>query len=286
MKATVVPINAIIFCIFIAFFISDVWSNMVPLKVVNELPSNGYNGNMNGLDSKPEAVLQQRMKSGNFSGPQHFQSLQGRCFKHRDLKYEYILCPFQNITQEDIQAYYEPYKGVLGVWLDWIIEDNQFVAWNMVEGSSCGTDRFRSTKVVLHCGASPELKSVIEPEKCRYLAEFETPEVCGENAMVVYPRLPLDLQEQWNEALTDKHNGDLTETGYHKEMERIFIAAGYRLPSSVRTSLVAKAKLSAESSKTCKAKLDEANIRIIELEEDLRMKEELIMELQEGKGDL
>ncbi|XP_064102654.1 N-acetylglucosamine-1-phosphotransferase subunit gamma-like [Macrobrachium nipponense] len=142
-------------------------SNMVPLKVVNELPSNGYSSNLNGLDPKPESSLQLRMKPGNFSGPDHLKSLLGRCFKHRDPKYEYILCPYQNITQEDIQAYYEPYRGVLGVWLDWIIEDNKFVAWNMIEGSPCGTNRHRSTKVVLHCGASSELKSVTEPEKCR-----------------------------------------------------------------------------------------------------------------------
>lgn len=260
-------------------------SNMVPLKVVNELPSNGYS-NLNGLDPKPESSLQLRMKPGNFSGPDHLKSLFGRCFKHRDPKYEYILCPYQNITQEDIQAYYEPYRGVLGVWLDWIIEDNKFVAWNMVEGSPCGTNRHRSTKVVLHCGASSELKSVTEPQKCRYLAEFETPEVCGENAMVVYPRLDPALQKQWDGALTDKRSGDLTEKGYYKEVERIFTSAGLLLPSSIKTSLMEKAKEESGSSQNCNIKLEEANMRIIELEEELRMKEEVIMELQEGRREL
>ncbi|KAK7071622.1 hypothetical protein SK128_025455 [Halocaridina rubra] len=271
--------------IFNFIMIITVNCNMVPLKVVNELPSNGYN-NLNGLEPNSESKLLPRMRPANFSGPDHLRGLLGRCFKHRDTKYEYILCPFQNITQEDIQAYYDPYKGVLGVWLDWVIEDNQFVAWNMIEGSSCGPDRYRSTKVTLQCGKTSELKSMTEPERCSYVAIFETPEICGENAMVVYPRLPQYLQDQWNEALTDKLSGDLTEKGYYLELERVFIASGFKLSSGSRESLMDKAKASSDSSKSCQSRLEVANGRIIELEEELRMKEEIIMELQEGKVDL
>ena len=35
--------------------------------------------------------------------------------------------------------------------------------------------------------------------------------MCGENALVVYPRLDSTLQQLWNEAVTDKRSGDLTE---------------------------------------------------------------------------
>lgn len=45
----------------------------------------------------------------------------------------------------------------------------------------------------------------------RYLAKFETPDVCGENAVVVYPRLPLDLQKRWDDAMQDHHDGLLTD---------------------------------------------------------------------------
>ncbi|XP_069174115.1 N-acetylglucosamine-1-phosphotransferase subunit gamma-like [Procambarus clarkii] len=258
-------------------------AEMAPLKVINELPSSGYS-NLQKLEPKQEEKLQLRMKPANFTGPHHLRDLVGRCFKYLDSKYEYVFCPFQNITQEDIQAYYEPYKGVLGVWADWYIEDNQFKVMNMIEGSPCGNGRHRSTKVTLLCGETLELVSVSEPDKCRYLAKFETPDVCGVNAMVVYPRLPVDLQARWDEAEQDLHNGVLTNKGYHKELERIFLAAGYYLSPHDRSSLLHKA--STESSRNCKAELKKAKSRITELEEELKMKEEIILELGAGKMNL
>ncbi|XP_064102716.1 uncharacterized protein LOC135212894 [Macrobrachium nipponense] len=104
--------------------------------------------------------------------------------------------------------------------------------------------------------------------------------------MVVYPRLDPALQKQWNGALTDKRNGDLTEKGYYKELEHIFTLAGLLLPSSIKTSLMDKAKEESGSFQNCNTKLEEANMRIIELEEEIRIKEEVIMELQEGKREL
>ncbi|XP_042212884.1 N-acetylglucosamine-1-phosphotransferase subunit gamma-like isoform X2 [Homarus americanus] len=241
-----------------------------------------YN-NLQKLDSKAEEKLQLRMKPANFTGPGHLKDLVGRCFKHRDLKYEYVFCPFQNLTQEDIQTYYEPYKGVLGVWADWIIEDGKFKMMNMIEGSPCGNGMHRSTKITLQCGPSSELVSVSEPDKCRYLAKFETPDVCGENALVVYPRLPAELRQRWDDAEQDLHTGLLTKKGYHKELERIFLAASYYLSPDMKSSLVHKA--ATESSKTCKVELEEARLRITELEEELRLKEEIILELGDGKRE-
>lgn len=43
------------------------------------------------------------------------------------------------------------------------------------------------------------------------MAKFKTPLVCGANAMVVYPRLPEDLQREWDEVEQDKQDGYLTE---------------------------------------------------------------------------
>ncbi|XP_042893140.1 N-acetylglucosamine-1-phosphotransferase subunit gamma-like isoform X2 [Penaeus japonicus] len=222
------------------------------------------------------------MKPANVSGPDHLYHLEGKCFKHRDLKYEYVFCPYNNITQEDIQAFYEPYKGVLGIWLDWEINDNKFAAMRMVEGSSCGMHNHRSTKVEIVCGARSELVSVTEPEKCRYSAKFETPEVCGANAMVVYPRLSNELRHRWDVLETDKSTGDITEKGYQKELERIMMAAGYVVSPEVQSSLLEKA--STEKKRSCKDELEEARQHIIELEEELKMKEEVIAEL-EGKAD-
>ncbi|XP_047473233.1 N-acetylglucosamine-1-phosphotransferase subunit gamma-like [Penaeus chinensis] len=254
-------------------------SEMVQLRVINEMPNNGYS-NLNGLDAKTEERLQARMKPANVSGPDHLYHLEGKCFKYKDLKYEYMFCPFNNITQEDIQAFYEPYKGILGVWLDWEIRDNKFAAMRMVEGSSCGMHNHRTTKVEIVCGVRSELLSVSEPEKCRYLAKFMTPEVCGENAMVVYPRLSSELRHQWDALETDRSYGDITEKGYQKELDRIMMAAGYVVSPEVQSSLLEKA--SAEKKKSCRDELEEARQRISELEEELKMKEEIIVEL-EGK---
>ncbi|XP_069961070.1 N-acetylglucosamine-1-phosphotransferase subunit gamma-like [Cherax quadricarinatus] len=264
-------------------FFSKSGAEMTSLKVINELPSSGYS-NLQKLESKPDEKLQLRMKPANFSGPDHLRHLAGRCFKYQDSKYEYVFCPFQNITQEDIQAYYEPYKGILGVWADWVIEDNQFKKMNMIEGSLCGSGMHRSTKVILHCSATSELVSVTEPDKCRYTAKFETPDVCGKNAMAVYPRLPPELQTRWDDAEYDRHYGLLTKKGYQKELEKIFLAAGYYLSPEDRSSLVYKA--STDSSKNCKAELMEAKSRINELEEELRMKEEMILEQGAGKKSI
>lgn len=45
----------------------------------------------------------------------------------------------------------------------------------------------------------------------RYSAKFVTPEVCGTNAMVVYPRLSSELRHMWDVLETDRSYGDITE---------------------------------------------------------------------------
>lgn len=257
---------------------------MVAMRVITELPSAGYiYGSLQKSDTKPEEKFHLRMKPANFSGPEHLQDLSGKCFKYRDQKYEYVLCPFHNITQEDIQAYYEPYKGVLGVWTDWIIDNNKFMAMNMIEGSRCGEGTHRSTKVTLSCGAHSELTEVTEPEKCRYLAKFKTPLVCGKNAMVVYPRLPEALQRLWDEVEQDKQNGYLNEKGYQKQLEVIFIKAGLCLSPEIKKSLLHK--VSDKKDENCKAALEVALSRISELEEELKQKED-VKQLEENKNGI
>ncbi|KAK8402867.1 hypothetical protein O3P69_000870 [Scylla paramamosain] len=273
-------IVATVLCLILGF--TGAGSEMVALRVINELPSAGYiYGNPQKSDTKHEEKLHLRMKPAKFSGPEHLQELSGKCFKYRDQKYEYVLCPFHNITQEDIQAYYEPYKGVLGVWSDWTIDNNKFVAMNMIEGSRCGEGTHRSTKVTLSCGAYSELIEVTEPEKCRYLAKFKTPLVCGINAMVVYPRLPESLQRQWDEVEQNWQDGYLTEKGFEKQLMTIFVEAGFYLSSDIKKSLLHN--VTGKTDENCKAALDAALSRVSELEDELRLKEDIIKELEENK---
>ncbi|KAK3864023.1 hypothetical protein Pcinc_030255 [Petrolisthes cinctipes] len=258
-------------------------AGLVPMKVLDDLPSGGY-GNIQDTDGRMEEKMVLRMKPANYSGPHHLMDWRGKCFKHRDSKYEYVFCPFHNITQEDILAYYDAYKGVLGVWSDWEIQNNQFQAMNMVEGSPCANDTYRSTKVYLKCGKESELVSVTEPNKCRYQAVFMSPEVCGVNAMVVYPRLPTNLQVRWDQAVNDHSLGYITQKGYDKELRRIFTAAGLILSPEVLSTL--KQKASVEKSKSCQSDLEAARARIIELEELLRVKQEVIRELHDARADM
>ncbi|CAL4123285.1 unnamed protein product [Meganyctiphanes norvegica] len=258
--------------------------DMVPLKVLNELPNQGYSG---FNSPKSEDKLKLRMQPANFSGPDYLEKLIGKCFKHRDPKYEYVFCPFHNITQEDIQAFYEPYKGVLGVWGQWDIKDNQFAAMEMLEGSGCSAGRHRSTRVAIKCGKVTQLESVTEPDKCRYAAVFKTPLVCGINAMVVYPRLDAaELRERWDEASTDLYNQEITQLGYDNELERIFQAAGLRLSPSDLSSLMQSAQQEDEGTEeaqggpgSCQERLTALQTRVQELEEEVKVKEEKIVEL-------
>ncbi|KAG0714553.1 N-acetylglucosamine-1-phosphotransferase subunit gamma [Chionoecetes opilio] len=273
----------------ILIFLSLTWqltaavNEMVAMRVISELPSAGYvYGSQQKTDAKPEEKYNVRMKPARFSGPEHLQDLSGKCFKCRDQKYEYVMCPFHNITQEDIQAYYEPYRGVLGVWSDWTIENNEFVAMNMIEGSRCGEGTHRSTKVTFSCGAISELAEVTEPEKCRYVAKFKTPLVCGQNAMVVYPRLPGTLQRQWDEVEQNWQDGDLTEKGYKRQLEAIFVKAGFHLSPDMKRSLLHKA--AGKTDESCQAALEAALAHVSQLEEELKLKDDIIKELEENKN--
>ena len=55
------------------------------------------------------------------------------------------------------------------------------------------------------------LKDVKEPQKCNYEGIMETPLVCGNNSLIVYPRLSSKLRKQWDVIQTEKHFGIITE---------------------------------------------------------------------------
>ncbi|CAL4121118.1 unnamed protein product, partial [Meganyctiphanes norvegica] len=257
-------------------------TKMVQLKVHDDLPNPGYNTNWG---QKLEPKLNLRMKPSNFSGPDHLKVLVGKCFKHKDNKYEYELCPFNNITQESTESYYTNFKGVLGVWGQWHISNNTFIAMEMVEGKSCGQDRYRSTKVFFKCSNTTSLTEIAEPKKCHYNATLATPLVCGRNAMLVYPRLTQDFQLQWDEAWTDLENQEITEKGYDRIINNIFIEAGYILPDAKRLQLI-----DAAAEGNPKINCEEENVslkkRIEELEGSLEIKENRIMELLSNKRQI
>lgn len=61
------------------------------------------------------------------------------------------------------------------------------------------------------CGVENKLFEVKEPKRCHYVARFQTPLVCHEDAMLVYPWLSPELQNQWNEIETQLVQKELTQ---------------------------------------------------------------------------
>lgn len=70
--------------------------------------------------------------------------------------------------------------------------------------------------------------NVIEPSVCNYEIQFQTDLVCHEDALLVYPRLSEQLQHRWDSIETSFYEKELTQKGYHQELNKIFIEAGLK----------------------------------------------------------
>ena len=55
--------------------------------------------------------------------------------------YDYTICPFDNITQVDVVTRWNPYKGVLGVYDTWEVQNGLFSAIIYRNGDACGSKR-------------------------------------------------------------------------------------------------------------------------------------------------
>ncbi|KAF8763717.1 N-acetylglucosamine-1-phosphotransferase like protein [Argiope bruennichi] len=170
------------------------------MRVVTETANYGYFAN--SVDVENPNKLVPSVSPANFSGPELFHRLLGKCYNLTEERYRYTFCPFQNFTQYEISPRWNAYQGILGIWSHWHIENNTFAAMVFKNGDQCG-DIDRSVKVSL---------------KTRY--------VCHKDALVVYPRLSSELQKEWNHLLTELHYGDITKKGYQVGLEKIFQKAG------------------------------------------------------------
>ncbi|KAL7635673.1 UNVERIFIED_CONTAM: hypothetical protein RMT77_013490 [Armadillidium vulgare] len=263
----------------------------IPIKIVNEYskgedfgPNLGFHEDIgvNELsfdhDTKESKI---KTNPSTFSGPQQFKALMGLCFPYLDDKYKFKFCPFQNVTQEEVTATYEPFKGVLGVWGEWVIVNNSFKAMQFLGGAKCGSGSDRRVKVLIKCGDAHHLTKMFEPLKCIYEGEFYTPLACGKNALVVYPRLPTSLQEEWDRIETQKHFDILTQKGYDEELKRLFMKAGFYLSDKQKESLSDQNQGSPDSS--CEAVKILLENRIREFEKKILEQEEIIKSLQHLK---
>lgn len=112
------------------------------------------------------------------------------------------------------------------IWHEWEITNNTFRGMWMRDGDACQS-RSRQSKVELTCGKSNRLAHVSEPSTCVYALTFETPLVCHPHSLLVYPTLPVALQQRWDQLEQDLVDELITAQGYEKSLRAIFEDAGY-----------------------------------------------------------
>ena len=67
----------------------------------------------------------------------------------------------------------------------------------------------------LECGRANKVVSVEEPATCRYAVIFETPLICYDGSMLVFPYLDISLQSKLNKLDIDVISGEVTEMVRH-----------------------------------------------------------------------
>ena len=99
-----------------------------------------------------------------FSGPSSLSFLNNNCFKSHLDRYEYTVCPFQNVTQRRTVGQSKPI--VMGVWGKWVFdEENSIIDANgsvssmkmynkmeFVDGKECGGNEVHQSILHLDCG--------------------------------------------------------------------------------------------------------------------------------------
>ena len=212
------------FCILLVFFYTAQCSDMVDMKIVNDVSNYGW-ASQTGPDHSNR--LEPKVKPSNFSGPDHFKYLRDKCFTLLQSDYKYELCFFNNVTQHERTLRWNPYSGILGVWTEWNIANYSFAEMSMKNGDDCG-DSNREVQVAFTCGNVNNLTSVTEPSQCRYHMVFVTPLVCHEHSMLVYPTLSEKLRFEWDEIEQDFYDGITTKKGYNYELNNLFYRAGLK----------------------------------------------------------
>ncbi|KAF6124572.1 N-acetylglucosamine-1-phosphate transferase subunit gamma [Phyllostomus discolor] len=198
------------------------YAGAAKMKVVEEPNTFGLNNPFLPQTSR----LQPKREPSPVSGPVHLFRLSGKCFSLVESTYKYEFCPFHNVTQHEQTFRWNAYSGILGIWHEWEIANNTFRGMWMRDGDSCHS-RSRQSKVELTCGKSNRLAHVSEPSTCVYALTFETPLVCHPHSLLVYPALPMALQQRWDQVEQDLADELITPQGHEKLLRALFEDAGY-----------------------------------------------------------
>uniref|UniRef100_A0A3P8XXY5 Glucosidase 2 subunit beta n=1 Tax=Esox lucius TaxID=8010 RepID=A0A3P8XXY5_ESOLU len=117
-----------------------------------------------------------REKLATDYGPEReFLFLYNQCFQLKVHEYFYELCPFNQVTQTSASGA----EVSLGKWGSWAgSPQHRYSQMKYENGEPCWQGPTRNTVVTLTCGTETALRSVKEPGKCQYVAEFQTPVAC------------------------------------------------------------------------------------------------------------
>uniref|UniRef100_T2M350 N-acetylglucosamine-1-phosphotransferase subunit gamma n=1 Tax=Hydra vulgaris TaxID=6087 RepID=T2M350_HYDVU len=199
------------------------------IKIVEE-PFSFNNPNAGSIrrgDQTSEEVLITRVKPQRLSGPYYLiENLAGKCFSNVLNNYKYEFCPFANVTQREQSYKWNAFRGVLGVWKEWNIENNTFKYMHMVHGDMCAGSLDREIKVNITCGEVNSILHVKEPSMCRYEMTFQTPFACPEDIFYVYPMLTSEGQARWNNIEQAYADNEITFKGYSNKRKNLFIYEG------------------------------------------------------------
>jgi hypothetical protein len=142
-----------------------------------------------------------------FKGPELYRPLADRCFSNDDHMYEkfsfleqnlmrpaysshglmrrykYTFCPFRNVSRSAVQvhAHDEQQSESLGIFdTGGFVDDAQVSHMHFVGPKWCNKgSKDLNVVVVFGCGATYQLSSFVQPQKCMHTATFLCPEACA-----------------------------------------------------------------------------------------------------------
>lgn len=197
------------------------------IKIIKEPSKLSYeNFNPHFQLSNEIGKLKLNVRPNIFVGPSQFKEIHGICFEKVIGEYLYNICPFNNVTQHEQKFRWNQFNAVMGVWREWIIENNTFVGLSMPNGDKC-LENYRYTIIKFSCYNMTEVLNVTEEEKCKYTVLLGAKMFCNSDSFLVYPTLNANLQLQWDLLEGKFLDGQLTIQGYNKEYLDIMRKAGY-----------------------------------------------------------
>uniref|UniRef100_A0A8C4X0K3 Glucosidase 2 subunit beta n=1 Tax=Eptatretus burgeri TaxID=7764 RepID=A0A8C4X0K3_EPTBU len=121
-----------------------------------------------------------------------FAYMYGKCFEMTTPEYIYRICPFNKIVQKPKSGGTETSLGSWGMWVD--LGSNNYSQMKYDHGTACWQGPSRSTLVKLTCGRETVVTSTVEPSRCEYAMEMQTPALCQES------RLQKQHGDEWQQA--------------------------------------------------------------------------------------